>query len=202
MLLCPVFCRAHPHARIPGKPGTIVIKIAVARRYAKALFGLTDEATIEATKTGLRALAQTISELSSLRHVLASPAFGFAQKRDVLSALSQRLGCPPVINNFLAQLVKKNRIGFLQEIADQFAALADQAKGTKQVAVTSAKALTPAEQDSLRNRLRELLRHNVDLSFQTEPTLLSGLQIRIGTTVYDSSVRSRLTAMRTLVTKE
>ncbi len=157
---------------------------------------------IEATKTGLRALAQTISELSSLKHVLASPAFGFAQKRDVLSALSQRLGCPPVINDFLAQLVKKNRIAFLQEIADQFAALADKAKETKQVAVTSAKALTPAEQDSLRNRLRELLRHNVDLSFQTEPTLLSGLQIRIGTTVYDSSVRSRLTAMRVLVTKE
>jgi F-type H+-transporting ATPase subunit delta len=179
-----------------------VIKIAVARRYAKALFGLMDAANIEGTKAGLNALARAISESPSLKHVLASPAFGFDEKRAVLSALSQRLGCPPVVNDFLAQLVKKNRVEFLQEIAEEFVTLADQAKGTRQVEVTSAQALSATEQDGFRNRLRELLRHDVDLTFQTEPALLSGLQIRIGSTVYDSSVRNRLTAMRALVTKE
>ncbi|MGH7231024.1 MAG: ATP synthase F1 subunit delta [Nitrospiraceae bacterium] len=179
-----------------------MIKIAVARRYAKALFGLVDGAAIEATKNGLVALAQAVSESPSLAHVLASPAFRFAEKRDVLSALSQQAGCPPIVHGFLAQLVKKNRVGYLQEIAEEFLALADRAKGTRQIEVVSAKGLSPAEQDSVRNRLRELLRHDVDLTFQADPTLLSGLQIRIGSTVYDSSVRSRLTAMRTLVTKE
>jgi F-type H+-transporting ATPase subunit delta len=179
-----------------------MIKIAVARRYAKALFGLMEKANIEATKQGLTSLAQAISESASLKHVLASPAFGFDEKRQVLSSLSHRLGCPPIVNDFLAQLVKKNRVGFLSEIADEFTALADQEKGTKQVEVTSAKALSLEEQNSLRHRLRELLRHDVDLTFQTEPTLLSGLQIRIGSTVFDSSIRSRLTAMRALVMKE
>lgn len=157
---------------------------------------------MEGTKTGLTALARAVSESPSLKHVVASPAFGYDEKRAILSALSQRLGCPPVVSDFLAQLAKKNRVEFLPEIAEEFVALADQAKGTRQVEVTSAKALNPTEQDGLRNRLRALLRHDVDLTFQTEPALLSGLQIRIGSTVYDSSVRSRLTAMRALVTKE
>ena len=179
-----------------------MIKIAVARRYAKALFGLVQGADIEAARNGLTALARAVSDSAALQHVLASPAFGFAEKRNVLSSLSRRLECPAIVDHFLAQLIKKNRVGFLSDIADAFVTLTDRAKGTKQVEVISAKGLTSAEQDGFRTRLRELLRHDVDLTFQTDPALLSGVQIRIGSTVYDSSVRSRLTAMRTLVTKE
>ena len=179
-----------------------MIKIAVARRYAKALFELTTEAEIDATKNGITELARSIGESPSLKYVLASPAFGFGQKRDILAALSRRLGCPPVVNDFLAQLVKKNRVQFLDEIAEEFTALADERKGMKQVEVTSAKPLTPAEQDGLHARLRDLLRQDVDLRVETKPALLSGLQIRIGSMVYDSSIRSRLNAMRALMTKE
>jgi F-type H+-transporting ATPase subunit delta len=98
--------------------------------------------------------------------------------------------------------VHKNRIGFLPEIADAFAMLADQSRGTKQVAVTSAAALNHAEQERVRARLRELLKRDVEITFQTEPRLLGGLQIRIGSTLYDSSVRSRLNTMQTILTKE
>jgi F-type H+-transporting ATPase subunit delta len=179
-----------------------VIKIAVARRYAKALFGLVEGVNIESTKNGLAGLAQAVSESSALKQVLASPAFGYDDKRGVLTALNQKLGAPPVVNDFLAQLIRKNRIGFLSEIAEEFTALADREKGTKQVEVTSAKTLAPDERESFRRRLRDLLQHDIDLTFQTNPALLSGLQIRIGSTVFDSTVRSRLTAMRALVTKE
>lgn len=179
-----------------------MIKSFVARRYAKALFELLDAASVEATRTGLTGLADALAASSSLRHVLVSPAFGFEDKQAVLAALSRRLGCPPIVDNFLAQLVRKNRIGFLPEIADAFAALADQAQGTQPVSVTSAKALSPAEQQGLRSRLRDLLRRDVDLTFQTDPSLLSGLRIRIGSTVFDSTIRSRLAAVQTLLTKE
>ncbi|MBI4400086.1 MAG: ATP synthase F1 subunit delta [Nitrospirae bacterium] len=179
-----------------------MIKRSVARRYAKALFELLDAASLGATRTGLTGLADALTASSLLRHVLVSPAFGFEEKQAVLSALSRRLGCPPIVNDFLAQLVRKSRIGFLPEIADAFAALEDQAKGTQQVSVTSAKPLSPAQQQGLRTRLRDLLRRDVDLIFQTEPSLLSGLRIRIGSTVFDSTVRSRLAAVQTLLTKE
>ena len=179
-----------------------MIKIAVARRYAKALFGLLEVANIESTKQGLAALAQAVSESSELRQVLASPAFGYDEKRSVFTTLSQKLGAPPIVKDFVAQLIKKNRIGFLSEMAEEFTALADREKGTKQVEVTSARTLPPDEREGFQRRLRELLRHDIDLTFQTEPALLSGLQIQIGSTVFDSTVRSRLTAMRALATKE
>jgi F-type H+-transporting ATPase subunit delta len=174
----------------------------VAHRYAKALFQLVDAKTIEPARTGLAGLAHTIAQSSALKHVLASPAFRTEEKLSVLTALTDKLHGPPVMKSFLAQLVHKNRLGFLPEIADAFAALADQSKGTRQITVASAAALNAAEQDRVRGRLRDLLKHDVDVAFRTEPRLLGGLQIRIGSTLYDSSVRSRLNAMQTILTKE
>ena len=179
-----------------------MIKASVARRYAKALFELLDAPSIEPARAGLAGLAHALSASASLKHLLASPAFSLEEKLAVLSALSQRLACPPIINRFLAQLLKKNRVAFLPEITDAFAALVDEAKGTRRVVVSSATALSPAEQDRLRSRLRDLLRRDVDLTFHTKPELLSGLQIRIGSTVFDSTVRGRLTAMQGVLTKE
>jgi F-type H+-transporting ATPase subunit delta len=106
------------------------------------------------------------------------------------------------MGHFLAQLIKKSRVGFLPEIAEEFAILADQAKGTQPVTVSSATPLTAENQEQLRSRLRNLLRRDVDLTFHTIPSLLAGLQIRIGSTLFDSTVRTRLETMRTLVTKE
>lgn len=177
-------------------------KSSVAHRYANALFQLLDAKTIEPARTSLTGLGHAVSQSTALRHVLASPAFGAEEKLSVLAALTDKLHGPPLMKSFLAQLVHKNRIGFLPEIADSFAALADQSKGTKQVAVASATALTAAEQDRVRRQLRDLLKHDVEVAFRAEPKLLGGLQIRIGSTLYDSSVRSRLNAMRTILTKE
>ena len=177
-----------------------MIKSSVARRYAKALFELLDAKSIEPTRAGLTELGRILSGTASLKHVLASPVFSLNEKREVLSALSRRLNCPPIVDRFLAQLVKK--AGCLPEIADAFAALVDEAKGTQQVAITSAATLSAAQQNDLRTRLRTLLGREVDLTFQTEPSLLSGLRIRIGSTVFDSTVRGRMTALQTFLTKE
>ena len=177
-------------------------KSSVAHRYAKALFQLVDAKTVEPARTSLAGLAHAIAQSSALKHVLASPAFGTEEKLSVLSALASKLHGPPIIKNFLAQLVHKNRIGYLPEIADAFAELADQSKGTTQATVASATALNAAEQDRVRGQLRDLLKHDVEVAFHTEPRLLGGLQIRIGSTLYDSSVRSRLNAMQTTLTKE
>lgn len=179
-----------------------MIKTAVARRYAQALFELLDQSNIASTRLALNGLGDTIKTSASLRHVVASPAFGMDDKIAVLTALGSRLGCPPVGQTFLGQLVRKNRVGFLPEIADAFAKLADQAKGTQQVTVSSAAALSQADQDRIKTRLREQLRREVDVTFQTDQDHLAGLQIRIGSTVVDSTIRGRLQAMRSLLTKE
>lgn len=179
-----------------------MIKTAVARRYAQALFALLDASTIESTRTALTGLGEAIKDSASLRHVVASPSFGAEEKIAVLAELGSRLGCPPVGKTFLAQLVKKNRVGFLPEIAEAFAKLADASKGTQQITVSSAAALPPVEQDRISTRLREMLKRQVDVTFHTDARHLAGVQIQLGSTVVDSTVRGRLQAMQSLLTKE
>ena len=179
-----------------------MIKTAVARRYAQALFELLDQSTIEATRGTLNGLAQAIKDSSSLRHVIASPVFGVEDKIGVLTALAGRFACPPVVKAFLWQLIKKYRVRFLPDIADAFAKLVDRSKGTQQVTVSSASPLPAAEQDRIKTRLQETLKREVDVTFQTDAAHLAGLQIYIGSRVVDSTVRGRLNAMQALLTRE
>jgi F-type H+-transporting ATPase subunit delta len=198
--------RAHegfPFVKNNNERITVVIKTAVARRYAQALFELLDTSTIESTRAALTGLGQAIKDSAPLRHVVASPVFGAEDKIAVLAELSSRLGCPPSIGRtFLGQLVKKNRVGFLPEIAEAFAKLADASKGTQQITVFSAAALPPAEQDRISTRLREMLKRQIDVKFHTDVRHLAGVQIHLGSTVVDSTVRGRLQAMQSLLTKE
>lgn len=179
-----------------------MIKTAVARRYAQALFELLDASTIEPTREALNGLGQAIKDSVPLRHVVASPAFGAEVKIAVLAELGSRLGCPPVGRTFLGQLVKKNRIGFLPEIAEAFAKLADASKGIQQITVSSASALPPAEQDRIRMRLRDMLKRHIDVTFETDAFHLAGVKIHLGSTVVDGTVRGRLQAIQSLMTKE
>ena len=179
-----------------------MIKTAVARRYAQALFELLDASTIEPTRAALTGLGQAIKDSVALRHVVASPAYGAEVKIAVLAELGSRMGCPPVGRTFLAQLVKKNRVGFLPEIAEAFAKLADAAKGIQQITVSSAAAIPPAEQNRISTRLREMLKRQIDVTFHTDARHLAGVQIRLGSTVVDSTVHGRLQAMQSLLTKE
>ncbi|HNC84398.1 MAG TPA: ATP synthase F1 subunit delta [Nitrospira sp.] len=179
-----------------------MIKTAVARRYAKALFELLDASSIEPARLALNGLGEAFTESSALRHAVASPMFPEATKLSVLIEVATKLGCPPVVKRFLDQLVKKNRVSFLPDIADAFAKLVDESKGTQQVLVSSANALPATEQDRITTRLRDLLKRDVDVTFHTEPEHVAGLHIRLGSTVVDSTVRGRLRAMQRVLTKE
>ena len=191
-----------PFAKKKNERTCIVIKTAVARRYARALFELLDVSTIESTRTALIALGNATKDSVSLRHVVASPSVGAEEKIAVLAERASRLGCPPVGKTFLSQLVKKNRVGFLPEIAEAFAKLADASKGTQQITLSSAAALPSAEQDRISTRLREMLKRQVDVTFRTDARHLAGVQIQLGSTVVDSTIRERLQAMQSLLTKE
>ena len=78
----------------------------------------------------------------------------------------------------------------------------DRSKGTQQVTVASATALSSTDQDRIITRLREALKRDVDVTFQTDAAHLAGLQIHIGSMVVDSTVRGRLNAMQSLLTRD
>lgn len=133
---------------------------------------------------------------------MASPAFSLDDKVGVLTELGRRSGCPPVGQNFLSQLVKTNRVVLLPDIAEAFGVMVDQSKGTQPVEIVSARPLDSSALEQIKTRLRASLKREVDLAVQTDPALLAGLQIKIGSTVYDSSLRNRLNSMKTLLMRE
>jgi F-type H+-transporting ATPase subunit delta len=179
-----------------------VKKTSVARRYAKALFELLDRSSLEQMRVSLTALGEALQQSTDLQHVMASPAFSLDDKIGVLTELGRRSGCPPIGQNFLSQLIKTNRVIFLPDIAEEFGAMVDQSKGTQPVEIVSAQPLDPAAQAQLKTQLRSSLKREVELAVQTDPAMLAGLQIKIGSTVYDSTLRNRLNSMKTLLMRE
>ncbi len=176
-------------------------KGSIARRYAKALFNLLEPASLESARTGLFALSTAWAESPALKHVLASPVFTLEEKTAVLTTCSERAGCPPRVKSFLGQVLKKNRVSLLPDIAQALQELTDQQLGKQQVSLVSAKTLDPAAQRELQARMQSCLDREVEMTFQTDPSLLSGLQVQIGSKVYDSTVRGRLEKIRALLVK-
>ena len=173
----------------------------IGRRYASALFQLLDESGIEPARNALGSLAQGLEDTPALKHVLASPVFKFEEKQVVLEELCQRMQAPPVMRDFLNQLLKNNRAVLLPEISQAFSDLADQRKGIQQVRVSSAKPLDGTEQAEVKREFTQTLGKEVDVVFEVEPNLLAGLKIYIGSQVFDNTVLGRLTSMQDQLTK-
>jgi F-type H+-transporting ATPase subunit delta len=173
-----------------------VNKSTIGRRYASALFQLLDPSGIEPARNALHAFQQGLDNTPALKHVLASPVFNFEEKQAVLNEFSQRLQAPPVMRDFLTQLLKKNRAMLLPEISEAFAELADQQKGIQQVSVGSAKPLDASEKENIKQQLTQTLHHGVEVAFEVDPQLIAGLKITIGSRVFDNTVLGRLTNMQ------
>ena len=173
----------------------------IGRRYASALFQLLEESGIEPARNALGSLTQGLENTPALKHVLASPVFKFEEKQVVLEEVCQRMQAPPVLRDFLNQLLKNNRAILLPEISQAFSDLADEQKGIQQVRVSSAKLLGSAEQEQVKRELTQTLGQAVDVVFEIDPQLIAGLRIHIGSRVFDNTVLGRLTSMQDQLTK-
>ena len=173
----------------------------IGRRYASALFQLLEESGVEPARNALGSLTQGLEDTPALKHVLASPVFKFEEKQVVLEELCQRMQAPPVMRDFLNQLLKNNRAVLLPEISQAFSDLADQRKGIQQVRVSAAKPIDATEQDRVKRELSETLGRSVDVVFEVQPNLIAGLKIHIGSQVFDNTVLGRLTSMQDQLTK-
>ena len=105
------------------------------------------------------------------------------------------------MTEFFRQLLKKNRVGFIAEIAEAFGEIVDEQKKLQHVWVSSARDMSSQEKQEIQAELGSKLKRDVEISFQTDPNLIGGLEIRIGSRVFDNSVRGKLTNMRALLEK-
>ena len=169
----------------------------IARRYAEALADAAEAQNMLAeTAEEIRAFATIVTESRDLHDVLASPAIGPDDKAAVLDAIIERAKPTPMVANFLRVLLRNRRIHHIEAVDRAFASEVDRRTGVVTAQVTTARPLTDAERDVLSTRLASMTGKKVKLTFSTDDALIGGVVTRIGSRIYDGSVRSRLDRMK------
>ena len=171
---------------------------AVAGRYARAFADVVEDHKLDASKTlsVLREVAALVDSSADLRNVWQNPAVDRAQKLSLLDAIIKRIGGGKLLRNFVAVLIDHKRIAQIGEIAEEFRKELDQRMGIADARVSSARALTAAEKKSLEQRLAAVTGKTVRASYSEDSSLLGGAVVRIGSTIYDGSVRGQLQRMK------
>ncbi len=171
---------------------------AVTSRYARAFADVVEERRLDlaAVRQQLLAFAQMMDESPQLRHVWDNPAVPAEQKRHLLDALVARQGALREVRNFLAVLIDRRRITALSEISRQFQAEMNQRLGLALAEITTAHELPADEKLFLEAQLAALTGKKIQAEYRQDPALLGGAVVRVGSTIYDGSVRGQLQKMK------
>src|SRR5215510_195051 len=165
----------------------------VARRYASALAdGVLPGGEAREVQHELIAWADILRANANLREVFANPTIGLAQKRAVLKRLLEVARPRPTTVNFLKVLLENQRITELDETNRKFAEVLDDRAGVVAARVTTARPVAADTKQSVEAKLRSLTGKNVRVEFDTDSDIIGGIVTRIGSTIYDGSVRNQL----------
>lgn len=165
----------------------------VARRYALALADVIIERAEEApVQEELYAWQGMILENALLLEAFSNPTVAFEQKAAVLNDLIARTQVRATTANFLRLLLKNLRIAELPQINATLAEVLDQRSGVLGAQVLSARPVPDSTKASLEAKLGQMTGKKIRLSFDTDESLLGGIVTRIGSTIYDGSVRNQL----------
>jgi F-type H+-transporting ATPase subunit delta len=176
---------------------------ALAERYAGALVDVAlENRQADQVKEELASFVALLRESAELRAFLASPAIPRASKHAAIEQLVARMGLSRTLRNYLFVVVDHRHAGMLEEIQQAFSRILDARQGIAQAAVTTAAELTAQERAELNEVLTKLTRERVLAVFSTDSALIGGAVVRIGSTIYDGSVRTQLERIRARMISE
>jgi F-type H+-transporting ATPase subunit delta len=165
----------------------------VARRYASALADVAVERGEEReVQTEIDAWVSMVDAAPLLREVFANPTIPYDQKGKVLEDLISRSKVRDTTASFLRVLLKNQRLSELKEVAARYGQVLDERAGVVAAHVTTARAIPEDLKNSLHQALAESTGKVVRLSFTTDESLIGGVVARVGSTIFDGSVRSQL----------
>jgi F-type H+-transporting ATPase subunit delta len=170
---------------------------AIAGRYARAFAEVAAEHRMDPDKT-IQELEQLGALFSNheLHNVFLNPAVPHDQKLNLLDAIIKKIDGSRMLRNFLAVLVDHRRIGLLNEIAREFRDQLDEKMGIADAQVNSARELTASEKETLETQLAGVTGKTIRARYAEDPALLGGAVVRIGSTIYDGSVRGQLEKLK------
>ena len=177
---------------------------AVSSRYARALAEVIVKAKLDPTAavSQLRAFAEAFQVSPQLREVWETPAIPGDQKLKVLDALAAKVGVTVrSLRNFVAVLIDQDRIALLPEIAVQVERELNARGGRIDADIVSARELTQDQKTALLTEIARVTGKTILPRYATDQSLIGGVKVRVGSTIYDGSVRGQLERMRRQLTE-
>ncbi len=169
-----------------------------APRYARAFTEVIFEAKLNATdvQRQLADFADAWHGSRPLREFFLDPSFPLEQRIGLLDKLNAKLKMAQTTRNFIAVLIRNDRIAGFDDVVAELRREINQRLGISEAKVTSARKLEPKERKDLEAQIAELTGGTVEAHFEEDSALLGGVVVQVGSTVYDGSVRGRLDRLR------
>lgn len=169
----------------------------VARRYATALADVVlKSGETEIVKSELKSWDDLIASNPDLQTAFANPAIAHLSKEKVLESLLEKARPSKTTANFLRILLRNNRLTDLAQINEKFASVLDERSSIVTAEVTSARPLTEAEKADFQANIARLTGKKVNLNFNINKNIIGGVVTRVGSTVYDGSVKTQLETLK------
>ena len=168
----------------------------IARRYAEAMADVAIAHNVVDQIDGeLRIFAEMLRQSRELVNVFASPVLPQSDKSKVLEALIARARPSAFTANLLRAMLTNHRLPLVPDVYEQYRRLINARRGVVVAEVTTAQPLNAQEQAQLSQRLQTMTGKQVKFQFKTDAALIGGVLTRIGSVVYDGSVRTQLQAI-------
>ena len=173
----------------------------VTNTYARAFADVVMSMRLDPAVTLAEAqqMAAFARDNKGLREVWDAPSIAAEQKRGVLDSIVQRAGISRPVRNFVAVLIDHRRTRFISEIVTQFAQELNLRLGFAEAEVTTARELSAEERTRLEQDLAKVTSKRIRASYTKDAAILGGAIARVGSTVYDGSVKGQLERMRQLL---
>lgn len=169
----------------------------IARPYAQALFDIAQgDKSLDAVEQGLVSISTLAAESEDFSRFLRSPVISTEAKASAIESILEKAQVNPTVANFVRVVAANGRLFALQAIIKSFRDLVAKARGEISADVTSAVPLTKAQLTSLAETLKAKIGKTVTLNEHVDPSLIGGLQVKVGSQMIDSSLKTKLTAMK------
>ena len=169
----------------------------VARRYALALADVVKNSSeTENVKNELKTWEILINSNADLQSAFRNPSISQADKEKVLNNLIERTKPSKTTANFLHVLLRNGRLTEISEINQKFSSVLEERSGVVSANITSARELSETQRNEVLLNLELLTGKRMNLVFNTDESLIGGIVTRIGSTVYDGSVRTQLQELK------
>jgi len=172
----------------------------IAKRYARAFFDIAaEENRYEEYYGELLKFSSIVEENADLKEFLSNPVVNNDDKKDVVKTILEKVSLSGIAANFLSLLADKQRIGILPDVVRCYREFMDEALKKVRVHVKTAFTLSPELSEGLMKGLEKMTGKQVEMTVEEDPSLLGGVVVKVGDTLYDGSIKSQLNNIRNLL---